>query len=176
MRRTVGTLAAVACGALVALAACGSPAGTAGSGSGPTIGVAAPTPVGQVPPAVSDIPTSPAPSSPPGTAQGGIPGAGKATDVPKAQVDTSHVRTPPVGVQAAGRKVMFSVGQAGCQDVSGQVTAQTATAVTVNVVTTTTNHAGEVCPMIVREVPVTVTLAAPLGSRTLVFGQVTRHG
>lgn len=186
MTRTVATLAAVACGVLVTLAACGSPAESAGSGSGPTLGVVAPSPVGQVPvPAgVTDTPAFPPPPSsptakdeiPPTTARPVAPGGGKGTTVPKAQIDASHVNSPPSGVEAAGRQVTFNAGQAGCQQITGQVAAQTASSVTVNVITTNTSHGGQVCPMIVRLVPVTVTLAAPLGHRTLVFHQVMRHG
>ncbi|HEX5114010.1 MAG TPA: hypothetical protein VFW65_02310 [Pseudonocardiaceae bacterium] len=180
MTRTVATLAAVACGVLVTLAACGSPAESAGSGSGPHIGIAAPSAVGGVPPSAvgsGNQSFRPAPPVmtvvPPGQA---APPAGKATTVPSGQIDASHVTSPPGGVKAAGREVMFNAGQAGCQQITGQVAAQTAKAVTVDVVTTNTSHGGQVCPMIVRLVPVTVTLAAPLGDRTLVFQQVMRHG
>jgi hypothetical protein len=182
MTRTVATLAAVACGVLVTLAACGSPAESAGSGSGPTIGVAAASAVGSVPGAVpaTTPPTAAPPAStpevivPPTPAQ--PPAGGKATTVPGGQIDASHVTSPPSGVRAAGRQVTFNAGQAGCQQITGQVAAQTAKAVTVDVITTNTSHGGQVCPMIVRLVPVTVTLAAPLGDRTLVFQQVMRHG
>jgi hypothetical protein len=183
MTRTVPTLAAVACGVVVMLAACGpATSQTAGAGSGPTISVAAPSAVGSVPASIAGTPP-PTAAPPAATTTPGAPpvpvlptAPAGATAVPKGQVDTSHMNTPPVGVKAAGRQITFNVGQAGCQHVTGQVAAQTAKAVTVDVVTTNTSHAGQVCPMIVREVLVTVTLAAPLGDRTLVFGQVMRHG
>lgn len=173
MTRTVATLAAVACGVLVTLAACGSPAESAGTGSGPSIGIA-PSAVGSVPPSIVNGGTTFRPA-PPSAVAPPAP-AGKATTVPSGQIDASHVTSPPSGVKAAGSQVTFNAGQAGCQQVTGQVAAQTAKAVTVDVVTTNTSHGGEVCPMIVRLVPVTVTLAAPLGDRTLVFQQVMRHG
>lgn len=179
MTRTVGTLAAVACGALVALAACGPQARPTGSGSEPAltttpaVGFAPTSPVGSVP--ASIVGTTP-PAGPPSPAGPPTPAGGKATAVPRGQIDTSHMAAPPGGVKAGGRQVTFQVGQSGCQHVTGQVAAQTAKAVTIDVVVTTNARSGQMCPMIVREVPVTVTLAAPLGDRTLTFEQVMRHG
>jgi hypothetical protein len=176
MTRTVGTLAVLACGALVTLAACGSPARSTAAGSGPTIGVAAPSPVGSVPASIVGTPPPAANTPPPSLAQPPAPPGGPATAVPQSRIDTSHMTAPPAGVTAAARQVTFNVGQSGCQHVTGQVAAQTAKAVTVEVITTNTSRAGQVCPMIVREVPISVSLAAPLGGRVLVFQQVTRHG
>lgn len=178
MTRTVGTLAAVVCGALVALAACGSPAGV-GSGSGPAISVAPTTPaVGFAPTSPGGVPGNVVGSVPPATPTVAVPPApagGQTSTVPRARIDTSHMAAPPGGVKTAGRQVMFQVGQSGCQHVTGQVAAQTAKAVTIDVVVTTNARSGQMCPMIVREVPVTVTLAAPLGGRTLLFQEVMRH-
>jgi len=84
----------------------------------------------------------------------------------------------PTAVQTAegGRIVMFHAEQAGCQQVAAQVLGQSSTQVVVDLVITSSAGAGKVCPMIVRVIPVTATLSAPLGSRTLVFQETLKHG
>jgi hypothetical protein len=97
--------------------------------------------------------------------------------VPPGQVHSGGMTTPPAGVQVTkdGKQVVFDVEQSGCQHITGQATSQTATSVAIQVVDTITSHGGQVCPMIVRQVPVTVALNAPLGNRTIVFSSVTKH-
>ncbi|HEX5405351.1 MAG TPA: hypothetical protein VFX16_24000 [Pseudonocardiaceae bacterium] len=169
--------------ALLTVAACGAqtPSSTTGGG---TLAIAPAAP-SSAPAPVTTTPVVTAPMTVPTTA----PAAGTTppvivplpkpqhTPVPPAQVHNSGKSVPPTGVQATkdGKQVVFVVEQSGCQHITGQVTSQTSTSVAILVVTTITSHAGQVCPMIVRQVPVTVTLSAPLGSRTIVFSSVTRH-
>jgi hypothetical protein len=98
--------------------------------------------------------------------------------VPSNQIDVSAMPTEqPTAVQTAegGRIVIFHAEQAGCQSVAAQVLSQSSTKVVVDMVVTSSAGAGKVCPMIVRVVPVTVSLTAPLGSRTLVFQETIKH-
>jgi hypothetical protein len=71
---------------------------------------------------------------------------------------------------------MFNASQIGCQHVTAQLAGQSASAVTIDVIATVTSHAGQACPTTAREIPLAVTLAAPLGTRTVVFHHLTRHG
>jgi hypothetical protein len=98
--------------------------------------------------------------------------------VPASQIDTSGMTgTAPDSVQTTdgGTVVVFSREMSGCQKLSAQVTEQSATRVAILAITTTTSTAGQMCPMLVREVPVAVRLGAPLGNRTIVFTTTVRH-
>lgn len=100
------------------------------------------------------------------------------TVVPAAEIDSRGMVNPPANVQvtADGRYIVFTAEQAGCQVITAQATTQTSTQVTI-VVTTTSTHTGtQMCPMIVRQVYVTVQLGAPLNGRTIVFQGVNGHG
>jgi hypothetical protein len=98
--------------------------------------------------------------------------------VPASQIDTSGVTEgAPDSVRTTdgGLVVVFSREMSGCQHLSAQVTEQSATRVAIVAITTTTSTAGQMCPMLVREVLVAVHLSAPLGSRTIVFSTAIRH-
>jgi hypothetical protein len=110
-----------------------------------------------------------------GTAGSATAGAGSPVPVPAGQLNTGTMNAPPLGVEAAGNDVMFNAEQSGCQVITAQTTTQTATQVTIQVITTNTSKGNQMCPMIVRVVPVVAQLSAPLGSRTIVFQAVTRH-
>ncbi|HJP76685.1 MAG TPA: hypothetical protein VJ914_20615 [Pseudonocardiaceae bacterium] len=100
------------------------------------------------------------------------------TPVPSSQIIINGT-TPqsPSAVQTAegGRVLIFHEEQAGCEQVSAQVVGQDANQVVVDVIVSSSASAGRMCPMIVRVVPVTVALQAPLGSRKVVFNQTMRH-
>jgi hypothetical protein len=169
--RTRTALTAAGCFALLTLAACGSQATTSpATGTGPTIAVAPPTSVPVDPPLTPvPLPTG-QPVTPPGAA---------AKVVPAGQIDTSHLAANPprtVGTTSDGKRVVFTVEQSGCQHIAGRAGTQTATSVTIQVITTTTTQGNQVCPMIVRDVPVSVALNAPLGSRMVVFVSIKHAG
>lgn len=166
----VARLVAGGCLVLAAAAACGSPAATAGSG-GPVLTESTP------PAPTSSVPTSSVPnqSAAPGPHTPVRPVAPLPTE-PGTAVPTSQLRAvgparPPRGVEVSkdGRTVMFDAAQAGCQHVTAALVAQAGSAVTIRIRKVTTNSGGQLCPMIVREVPLAVRLAAPLGDREIVF-------
>jgi hypothetical protein len=170
---------------------------SASSSSGPSgslsTGATASSTTSIVPPpsSPSGSPKNPVTSSQPqganppvGTVPGGAPSGGTLvplppyTNVPASQIKIIGLPAQqPSAVQTAegGRILIFHEEQAGCEQVSAQVAAQTASQVTVNVTQNTSAGAGRMCPMIVRVVPVTAALAAPLGTRTVVFQQTLKH-
>ena len=154
-----------------------------GSTSSPTTSIA--------PPASSiGSPTNPGTSSPPqganppvGTVPGS-PGGGTLVPLPPyASVPAGQIKVigmpaqQPSAVQTAegGRILIFHEEQAGCEQVSAQVAGQDANQVMINVTQDTSAGAGKMCPMIVRVVPITAALSAPLGTRTVVFQQTLKH-
>jgi len=98
--------------------------------------------------------------------------------VPQNQINAAAVKGGAPGqVQTAGGKyVVFAAEQSGCQKLSAEVTTQTASEVVITIVDTGSAGAGQMCPMIVREVQLIVELNAPLNNRTIVFQSQTRHG
>lgn len=178
-------LALVAATGLV-LAACG-PTGTNASSGGTSASSApgAPTTTtgtgGMVPgggggggasTVVPTMPTNPGGAVVPPSAIAGL----ARIDVPASQLDMSGVKGPmPSNVQTAGGKyVVFSLSESGCQRITAQAGEQSGSRVVVNVVIINTGTAGQMCPMIAREVQEIVALAAPLGGRTLAFQSVIR--
>jgi hypothetical protein len=161
-----GQLFVAACFVVLTAAACGGTSGSATAGSGDVLSTGA-TPVATTTAAPPTVPTTNA-----------APPAGDRTPVPAGQISAAGMSAPPQGVELAsgGRDVVFNAEEAGCQQITSQVTAQTATQVTIQVITTNTSKGNQMCPMIVRVVPVTAQLAAPLGGRTIVFQAVTKHG
>jgi hypothetical protein len=101
--------------------------------------------------------------------------SGALVPVPAGQLKTGGMSAPPQGVEVTGNDVVFNAEQSGCQVITAQATSQTATQVTIQVITTNTGRGNQMCPMIVRVVPVVAQLSAPLGNRTIVFQAVTRH-
>lgn len=148
------------CLVLATVAACGSRAAAGGSG-GPVL-TESPRPH----PSVLTQPAVPAPDTTVVT----VP-TGPGSEVPTSKLRAIGPTAPPRGVQVSqdGRSITFGAAQAGCQHVSAALLSQTATAVTIQIRRVTTNSGGQVCPMIVREVPLSVRLSAPLGDRKVVF-------
>jgi hypothetical protein len=181
MRKSVGLLVGASF-ALLTIAACGAQTVATGSG-GPSIAISNPGTPSAAPIPVTSTPVVTAPMTVPvtGTATKAPPVLPlpklPRTPVPPGQVHSGGMATPPAGVQVTkdGKQVVFDVEQSGCQHITGQATSQTSTSVAIQVVDTITSHGGQVCPMIVRQVPVTVALNAPLGNRTIVFSSVTKH-
>jgi hypothetical protein len=180
-----GRVLATACFVVLAAAACGSPSsGSAGAGSaGATLGTSASQPPSTTtaPTTTTTTPATPVPivGQPP---VNGTPSTVPVpplprTPVPPGQIDSGGMANPPEGVQVTdnGLDVVFNAEQSGCQVITAQTTAQTATRVTIQVVTTSTSNGNQMCPMIVRMVPVVAQLGNPLASRTILFQGVTKH-
>ncbi|AHI00224.1 hypothetical protein [Kutzneria albida] len=122
-------------------------------------------PVGKAPAPV--VSTTAVPPTSPGTSTS-APRTGPA--VPPNQIDYSQVpETYPRSVWTTdnGRTVVVMGEEGGCAKLSGKVLAQNAEEVRVELLTTTETH--RMCPLYVRNVPVSVTLDAPLGARKLVL-------
>jgi hypothetical protein len=180
MRKSTGLLVSAGF-ALLTVAACGARTQATGS-SGPSIAISTPGTSSAAPTSVTSTPVVTAPMTVPVTGTKTptvlpLPGLPR-TPVPPGQVHSGGMAVPPAGVQVTkdGKQVVFDVEQSGCQHFTGQVTSQTASSVAIQVVDNITSHSGQACPMIVRQVPITVALAAPLGSRTIEFSSVTKHG
>ncbi|MET9628112.1 hypothetical protein ABZX92_11675 [Lentzea sp. NPDC006480] len=167
-------VAAVALAAAVsgALAGCSSgtqssaPGSSSGSSSGaPTTGTSAPgssgsnpaTPPVQPPVSISEE----KPVVPPNV-----------TPVAKEKVDTtslSDTYRDEVYVFGDGADIeVFGVG-GGCKEARAEVSGQSADLVQITLVTITKQPPGMVCTQEIRQVPLTVRLAAPLGNRRLVL-------
>jgi hypothetical protein len=171
-------LAVVACGPDNSASGISSslPATSPTSSAAPVTSAAPPSSTGSTPTKAS----APPPASttvPPNTGPVTVtPGSG--TAVPSARIDSSAIPGGPpsqVWTQDNGTVVGLVVEQSGCDHVSIQVTEQTATTVVLTIVHTA-GRPGEMCPMIVREVPVGARLSAPLGNRQLVLRTTTMHG
>ncbi|MGW4209375.1 hypothetical protein ACWEIJ_15400 [Lentzea sp. NPDC004789] len=94
------------------------------------------------------------------------------TPVPKDKVDTtslSDTYRDEAYVFGDGRDVeVFGVG-GGCKEARAEVSGESADLVQITLVTITKQPPGTVCTQEVRQVPLTVRLAAPLGTRRLVL-------
>lgn len=157
MTRT-GKLIAAGCFVLATVAACGSQSVSTGGGTPAASLTEAPSPTTTPPPV--NTTTQPVPSQP-------------RSAVPAGQVEVRSGAAPhAVSVTQDGRFVVFDVAQSGCEHVTAALAGQSATAVTIEVRTTVVNHGGQLCPMIIREVPLTVPLSAPLAARHVVFEHV----
>ncbi|PRY30304.1 hypothetical protein CLV43_12436 [Umezawaea tangerina] len=177
-------LVALAVG-LCALAGCGSgdaPFGAGGSSGTPSSspstassspsasglpgGTATLPSSGVRPPGQSQVPPQPSQSSAP-------PLPGGSTEVPPSKVDGTvlpETYKTQVSVASDGRTLQV-VGQAGgCKTATAEVTTQAADQVQITLVTTYyAPGAGGVCTQEIRDVPLNVTLAAPLGDRKVVL-------
>jgi hypothetical protein len=94
------------------------------------------------------------------------------TPVAKEKVDTtslSDTYRDEVYVFGDGADVeVFGVG-GGCKEARAEVSGQSADLVQITLVTITKQPPGTVCTQEIRQVPLTVRLAAPLGNRRLVL-------
>ncbi|HWD04886.1 MAG TPA: hypothetical protein VG674_20795 [Amycolatopsis sp.] len=151
---------------LLSAAACGQKTVPAGPAPVPTTPPAAGS---TSPPAVSSTPPSTQPG-PPQTrpTQGTAPGDGAPA---QGQVDASAL--PPgyphdVTLAEGGKVVVIHAEEGGCDHLSAAAGEQTAQHAVVKI---TVTHAprGQMCPMHVTEISLPVTLAQPLGGRTLVL-------
>jgi hypothetical protein len=166
------TLLAAMSSAVLLLAGCGPTTSTPASGaSGPTTSATSTTSpgttAGTTTSATGTWSAAPAPSATPG-----------GSSVPASQLNTTGMAAgPPNGVwtQNGGRTIALAAEQAGCDTPSATVTSQTASQVVIRLAMTSKAKPGVMCPMIVRQVVVTVQLSAPLGDRLLVLqGSLTR--
>ncbi|MGW6933819.1 hypothetical protein ACWGE0_27440 [Lentzea sp. NPDC054927] len=146
----------------------GAPGSTSGSSSGaPTTGTSAPGSTG------SSGANPTAPVQPPVSISEEKPVVPpNVTPVAKEKVDTtslSDTYRDEAYVFGDGRDVeVFGVG-GGCKEARAEVTAQSAEVVQITLVTITKQPPGTMCTQEVRQVPLTVRLAAPLGDRRLVL-------
>jgi len=179
--RNAKVLVALAMG-LFALAGCGSddqPFGAGGSSSTASSPSSSGSPSASgLPPGSATLPSSnvrppgqsQVPSQPPQSSATPLPGG--ATDVPPARVDgTVLPETYKSQVQVGSDgKSLTVIGQAGgCKTASAEVTAESADQVLITLVTTYYAPNGGVCTQEIRDVPLNVTLKAPLGDRRIVL-------
>ncbi|GAA1311001.1 hypothetical protein [Saccharothrix xinjiangensis] len=142
-----------------------NPGGTTSSGPSTTLSSGVPT-SGSAPGA-----TEPAPAPPPqGSA---VPLPGGETPVPTARVDGGTLPDTyerQVSTSADGRTLRVVGLAGGCKTADAEVVAQSADQVRITLVTTYYPPAeGAVCTQELRDVPLNVTLDAPLGDRTVVL-------
>ncbi|HEX7306154.1 hypothetical protein [Lentzea sp.] len=165
-------VAAVALAAVLAGCSSGtsgsSSSGSSSSGAAPTTGTSAPGTPGS-----SGVNPTNAPVQPPVSISEEKPVVPPdVTPVAKEKVDTtslSDTYRDEAYVFNDGRDVeVFGVG-GGCKEARAEVTAQSAEVVQITLVTITKQPPGTMCTQEVRQVPLTVRLAAPLGDRRLVL-------
>jgi hypothetical protein len=115
---------------------------------------------------------APSESVAPGPAFPGVHLPTGAEPVPGTQVDASAVPASfprEVWTEHNGTSLGFDSEQGGCFSASASVTRQTAKQVVVRFVQQDSGTAAHACPMYVRYKPTYVSLAAPLGKRTVVL-------
>ncbi|WP_086667467.1 hypothetical protein [Lentzea kentuckyensis] len=169
MRNAVAVVALTAVTA-VGLAGCssgtqsGAPGSSGSSTGASTTGTSAPGSTGATPTAPVQPPVSISeekPVVPPNV-----------TPIAKEKVDTttlSDTYRDEAYVFGDGRDIeVFGVG-GGCKEARAEVTGQSAEIVQITLVTITKQPPGTVCTQELRQVPLTVRLAAPLGDRRLVL-------
>ncbi|WP_370942796.1 hypothetical protein AB5J62_27415 [Amycolatopsis sp. cg5] len=89
--------------------------------------------------------------------------------VPAPQIDTAALPPEyPKNVTTAGNDLLIKAEEGGCEKLRATVAEQNEQRVAVRLVKLDTRP-GEMCPMYIREVTLTVTLDQPLGQRTLVL-------
>jgi hypothetical protein len=168
MVRMRHVVAAVALAAVLAGCSSGTQSSAPGSSSGaPTTGTSTPGSTGSS----GTNPT--APVQPPVSISEEKPVVPpNVTPVPKEKVDTtslSDTYRDEVYVFGDGRDIeVFGVG-GGCKEARAEVSGQSADLVQITLVTITKQPPGTVCTQEIRQVPLTVRLAAPLGNRRLVL-------
>ncbi|MFS8101695.1 hypothetical protein LFM09_31665 [Lentzea alba] len=163
-------VAAVALAAVLAGCSSGTQSSAPGSGSSsgaPTTGTSAPGSTG------SSGANPTAPVQPPVSISEEKPVVPpNVTAVPKDKVDAtslSETYRTEVYVFGDGRDVeVFGVG-GGCKEARAEVTGQSADLVQITLVTITKQPSGVACTQEIRQVPLTVRLDAPLGTRRLVL-------
>ncbi|MFD7656667.1 hypothetical protein ACFV4N_22070 [Actinosynnema sp. NPDC059797] len=142
-----------------------NPGGTTSSGPLTTLSSGAP--------ASGSLPgtTEPAPAPPPRSSAAPLPGG--ETPVPTARVDGGTLPDTyerQVSTSADGRTLRVIGLAGGCKTAGAEVTAQSADQVRITLVTTYYPPAeGSVCTQELRDVPLDVTLDAPLGDRLVVL-------
>lgn len=146
----------------------GTQSGAPGSSSGaPTSG----TPTPSAPGLSGANPTAPA-QPPVSISQEKPVVPPNVTPLAKEKVDTtslSDTYRDEAYVFGDGRDVeVFGVG-GGCKEARAEVSGQSADLVQITLVTITKQPSGTVCTQEIRQVPLTVRLAAPLGNRRLVL-------
>lgn len=163
-----------------------APSGSVSSGaSASSTTVNAPPPTSSSgSPANPGTTSQPQGANPPVGTVPGSPGGGTMvplppyTTVPASQIKVVGMAPQqPTAVQTAegGRVLIFHEEQAGCDKVTAQVAGQDSGQVMIDVTRDSSGSAGRMCPMIVRVVPITAMLSAPLGTRTVVFQQTLKH-
>ncbi|MDX8029672.1 hypothetical protein SK803_05590 [Lentzea sp. BCCO 10_0856] len=165
-------VAAVALAVVLAGCSSGTQSGAPGSSSGSSSG--APTSGTSAPGSTGSSGANPtAPAQPPVSISEEKPVVPpNVTPVAKEKVDTtslSDTYRDEAYVFGDGRDIeVFGVG-GGCKEARAEVTAQSAEVVQITLVTITKQPPGTMCTQEVRQVPLTVRLAAPLGDRRLVL-------
>lgn len=95
--------------------------------------------------------------------------------VPASQIDASGAAADPprdVRTKSGGTVVVFTVEEAGCEQIHPEVTGQSASRVLITLLRSEpSGHT--ICPMIDRNALFTASLSTPLGQRTLVFESIT---
>lgn len=168
---TLGIL--VGAGALLTLAAaCGGQAGGAAAGSGGSLSVASLT-AGSVHQTMIPAPSNPSRPAMPGIhlPAGSVPVAG--TKVDASGLPGGFPRE--VWTENGGTTLGLYGEEGGCSTASATVAAQTGSQVVVHLVQQEPGG-GKACPMYLRYKPMTVTLAQPLGDRTVVLNLTIQRG
>jgi hypothetical protein len=171
--RHLGTV--VGAGLLMVLAAGCTSGGAVASGGGLTTATSATT--------VPSTTTSATTTAPPtGTGQQPISGVhlpADATPVAGRQVNASALPAAfprTVWVRLGGKLLGFYGEEGGCFTSGATVTQQTDTQVVVRLIQTEPGTGTHACPMYVRYKPMALTLAKPLGTRTVVLVFSIVHG
>ncbi|WP_158840146.1 hypothetical protein [Saccharothrix deserti] len=157
--------------ALLALAGCSSSTSNAPLGSSPSSTTTTTTTSSAVSTTLSSPDETQPPAPPPQTTA--APLAGGPTEVPAAQVDGGTLPDTykrQAWTSSDGRTVQVIGLAGGCKTASAEVAAQSGDQVLITLVTT--YHpppGGGLCTQELRDVPINVTLDAPLGSRRLVL-------
>ncbi|MFG1646879.1 hypothetical protein ACGFMK_41935 [Amycolatopsis sp. NPDC049252] len=156
---------------LVTLTACGASSTGAGAPSAPPVGSTGP----ETPTTAPTVPGTVTPTfdpPPPGTVGRPTQGIAPGDDViAESQVDA---RGLPEGYPRTltrsldGKQVILGAEEGGCRRVSARLGDQTAAQVVV-LITVTTAAKGQMCPDYIRDISIPLTLAAPLGTRTVVL-------
>lgn len=158
---------------VVAVSACGAQNQAAEPAAGPGSGT-----LSTVPPTSLAAPPSSAPSSAP--SKPGVPSAPRqevpegSTKLPDKQLDASALPAdyPREVYTSNGGTILNIRGQeGGCGHATAEATQQDGTRVTVNL-TELKGQTGQMCTMDIRHPVISVSLAAPLGERTVVLKQM----
>ncbi len=158
---------------LVTMTACGASSTGAGApgGSGPaTTPTSVPVPSTTVPGTVTPTFDPPPPNTVGRPTQGIAPGDDviAETQVDARGLPEGYPRTLTRSLD--GKTVLLGAEEGGCRRVSAHVGEQSAAQVIV-LVAVTTGTKGQMCPDYIREISIPLTLAAPLGTRTVVLRQ-----